>query len=470
MPSFGRALPWAVAALAAAACSSSKSSTSSSCNPAAANPCSGGLVCEAVAGGASQCVSALVIQGKVFELAAPATGISGAGVIALDASGAPVGPAATSDATGAYEIPIHAARNADGSPAGAVTLRASAAGYETFPSGLRLSFPVNLSLATSVNGRWVVKSSGTDVGLVALATPGASWVQGTVAVPATEPGVLVVAAPAVQPSTDPVRTGYADANGAYAIHDLPSGAAYTVEAYAAGVNYAAQTKTLASGQNVVDLAIDAARPARTVSGTVQLVGQNQPSNPTSVILVLASTYDAALGRGESPPGLRAGNVTSTYSIAGVPDGDYVVLGGFENDGWVRDRGGGAQAPPAISVAGADVTVTGFKITGAVTLGTPFSAADPWTADVASPTFVWVAYPSSLEQTVRIIDAYGTEVWSKTALSGTATSVAYDGPALTSGAYYQFQVIAYQTVGGGGGGPTIDIASQSEDLRGVFVAF
>ena len=62
---------------------------------------------------------------------------------------------------------------------------------------------------------------------------------------------------------------------------------------------------------------------------------------TSVVLVVASTFNAAWARGEVPPGLRAPglgspSVSGAFTITDVPDGDYVVLAAFENDNLVRD--------------------------------------------------------------------------------------------------------------------------------------
>ncbi|MBW2735350.1 MAG: hypothetical protein JRH20_23445 [Deltaproteobacteria bacterium] len=63
-----------------------------------------------------------------------------------------------------------------------------------------------------------------------------------------------------------------------------------------------------------------------------------------------STFDALQKRGESPAGLRAGDVASDFSIENVPPGDYVVLAAFENDDLVRDPDesiGGPSSAPAL---------------------------------------------------------------------------------------------------------------------------
>lgn len=68
-------------------------------------------------------------------------------------------------------------------------------------------------------------------------------------------------------------------------------------------------------------------------------------------------------------------------------------------------------------------------------------------------------------TILVFDALGTQVWT-TELPGTTGSdtveLAYAGPALVPGMYYQFRVTSWREVKG----ERLDI-SRSEDLRGVF---
>src|SRR5262245_2503633 len=105
--------------------------------------CKDGQVCETV-GGTPTCTAPLLIRGKVTNQSAAA--IANALVSAVDANDAPASGADTTDAMGAYEIRVPVARAADGKPMQMqVKLRGSAAGYETFPSGIRRSLPIELS-------------------------------------------------------------------------------------------------------------------------------------------------------------------------------------------------------------------------------------------------------------------------------------------------------------------------------------
>lgn len=471
-------LPAALSALAAG-CSGGSTPKVTACDPNSAGSCASGQVCEQVPGGQPTCFAPLEVAGRVFDLAntnVVTNGVASARVVALDPNHAPASKVAVSGSTGAYQLQVPWPRNADGSPvAGSITLRADATGYQTFPSGLRLALPIDVASAVKGTSAWTLQSVQTDVGLIALqSTSNLASIHGTVAAPPGGAGVLVVAAPTGSTAAGVGFTGVADSSGSYAIFNLPAAAApgtgYDVQAYAAGANYNPGSASLTPGADVaVNLTLKNTVTA-TVTGSVTIGGQNTTgSSATSVILVVKSTFDPTLERGEAPPGLRAGGVTTTYSIPGVPDGTYVALAAFENDGLVRDISGiGGTAPVEVVVSGGSVSSCSnscmFKVTGAVTLDTPFVSpydVTPWPATSATPTFTWVAYPSTLYYVVSVVDAYGNQAVAPTDVS-TSTRYTYGGAALVSGMYYQFRVQSWQTISA-----VTQIASQSEDLKGVF---
>jgi hypothetical protein len=186
------------------------------------------------------------------------------------------------------------------------------------------------------------------------------------------------------------------------------------------------------------------------------------------VLVLESTFNSTLARGEAVPGLRAPdpgtapNITGAWSISGVPNGKYAVLAAFENDGNVRD--------PDPGIAGtqvAHITVTGgsanaspqFKVTGAVSMVGP-GAGDTPEQVTGTPTFTWSAYPATNHYVVDVFNAQGVNIWQAPSVTGSGTvSTVYAGPALTPGAFYQWRATA------------IDVHSNpisyTEDLRGVW---
>ena len=132
--------------------------------------CESNQVCEEVAGQPT-CVAPVVLRGRVLD--PQGRGVGGALVAALDANDAPASGTAISAADGAYELRVPVKRTADGAPMlHKVRLRASAAGFETFPSGLRRSLPFELSGAMQVEGKLAFQSLATDIVLVPLAGAG----------------------------------------------------------------------------------------------------------------------------------------------------------------------------------------------------------------------------------------------------------------------------------------------------------
>jgi hypothetical protein len=448
-----------------------------SCDPVAGTGCSASQVCETVEnGGTPACFDPVVLAGKVFDLSTQAA-VAGARVVALDPNRAPVTSVATSGTDGGFALPLPRQRKADGTPTGGpVTLRADAKGYQSFPAGLRVALPVDTSAATHASGAWTVQSSLTDVGLIALAAgAGTGSIRGSVAVPADHGGVLVVAE-----TGSPARgtTAIADRDGAFAIFNLAPGS-YAVTAYARGQNYTPAQVTVQAGQDTSTSLSIAGAAAASVGGSVQIVNGGQ-GTATSVILVVESTFDPVLIRGDAPPGLRAPdagvapNVTGAFSISGVPDGRYVALAAFENDLLVRDPDTCISGTQIVHVAvlGGSLqgSAPGFKVTGALDVITP-GASGPEQV-TSAPSFSWKDDSGEASYDVVVFDALGNVVWQVNipGVSGRDPSVTYGQTSgvnsttvaaqpLRSGMYYQFRA----TSKNGSGCPL----SQTEDLKGVF---
>ena len=363
------------------------------CDPVANSGCDDGLACEVVTGGEAACFAPVVVRGDVFDLADDRA-IDGARVVALDVNGSPRSSVAVTSA-GTYELRIPSERTADGDLAGAsITLRVDAAGYLSFPSGIRQPLPIETGAAVLSSGAYVIESALTQVGLVRLTGSGTSSLSGRVEVAPSQNGVLVVAEAATAGSG---FSAIADTRGDYQIFNLAAGT-YSVRAYSLGSNYTPGSITLAADQaGTIDLSLDPIA-ASAVSGTVNLVSG---ATPTSVILVVASTFNPLLARGETPPGVRApspGNapdIDGAWAIAGVPAGRYVVLAGFENDDAVRDQSGGGNTDLVIVdvVGGQDLPIgDSFKVTPALVLVGPGAAAAERVT--AAPTLTWIRESSA----------------------------------------------------------------------------
>jgi len=199
-----------------------------------------------------------------------------------------------------------------------------------------------------------------------------------------------------------------------------------------------------------------------VSGKVEIVNPGGGSD-TSIILVVNDTFVESTASGEAPPGLRVGGVSGTWSIPGVPDGEYVVLAAFENDLLVRDPDTaiGGTSLVRVTVSGANVAVAeSFKITGSL------DAPSPDREEVVSgtPSFVWNDDSGEDHYTIVVFDAFGKQMWEKLDVPGVSgdktVKVDYGGPSLTPGVLYQFRATSIKN----GGTPI----SRTEDLRGVFL--
>lgn len=429
------------------------------CTLGSSEGCGDGLVCEAFPGEEARCTAPLRLEGRVFDLATDA-GIEGARVVALDANGGARSGVAFTDAEGSYSLVVSIPRNAEGQPqAEAVTLRVDADDYQTFPKPPREALPIDLGAAVERDGAWVVANATTDVGLVELDTTGNGRIEGVVQ--HAEPGgVLVVA----EQGGAAVSTSISGSDGSFTLFNVPPGAT-TVTGYRAGL-YAAPVTVdqVAEGVTGVILA-GASDGLATVSGSVNIV--NAPGgSSTSVILVVASTFEEATARGETPAGLRAAPVSSAFTIESVPPGRYAVLAAFENDDLVRDPDEGIAGTDIvfIDVGGSTVDISeAFKVTEALAVISP--GADGLEEVGTVPELVWAQDSSEDGYHLRVYDAFGTVVHEDLTLGPGAGSepIRYDLAAadvtLEPGMIYQFRAWSH------GRGSRI---SATEDLRGVFL--
>jgi hypothetical protein len=419
------------------------------CSVLAQTGCDTGLVCEEVPGGKPACFSPISITGKVFDTQTDGA-IEGAHVVARDANEVAVSGIAVTDKDGLYSLRVPAPRGSDGKPVKTeYTLRADANGYLTFPKAPRVALPVDISAATGDPPS--VGSTATEIGLIPLPdTANLGTVSGTVL--AGHPGgTLVVAG---------TGTATAGVDGEYTVFNVPAGSV-EVRGYLSGVNLESVTAEVKAGETTPDVDLDVIGDATaTVSGTVQIVNPGD-GKLTSVILVVEDTFVENAARGEAPPGLRAGDVSGSWSVAAVPDGKYVVLGAFENDFLVRDPDtsiGGTEIQH-ITVGGGNVDVPGFKITGALAVLAPDGGVDV----SGTPTFQWEDDSSEDTYDLVVFDALGNLTWEQTGIVGPGgnapVEVSYEGPALLAGMYYQFRATSIKD-----GVPI----SRTEDLKGVFV--
>jgi hypothetical protein len=429
------------------------------CDPVKQTGCNNGQTCEQVSGGEPACFAPVEVHGRVLDLAT-STPIAGARVVAVDVNGAAASSVATSATDGTYALPVPAQRNMDGTPSAfPVSLRADAAGYQSFPGTVRQALPLDIATATTDGGKLVLKSVLTDIGLIAEPNASAGSIHGKVAVPDDHAGALVVVE-----TGGKGFAGIVSRDGDYAIFNLAA-AHYTVTAYSVGHVYTPKETDVAASAVTVDLALASDAPG-SISGQVSIVNGGGSSN-TSVVAFVESTFDPTTGRGVAPPGLRsprtgAPNVSGAFTLDGVPPGHYVVVAAFENDGLVRDPdhciAGTADVHVQVATGQPTATPTAFKVTGALAVMTP--GADMAEAVTGAPTFKWADDSGEDQYLVEVFDSFGQRIWMNTmpGVSGSNPSMVYAGPALQPGMYYQWRVTSSKN--------QCELA-RSEDLRGVF---
>jgi hypothetical protein len=429
--------------------------------------CEAGLACDPRADGSGHvCGEPVTIQGSVADALSDGA-LAGGRVVVLGADGSPAGDVAYTDEDGRYSLAVTAPRNADGNVADTAnwTLSVSAQGYVAFPAGPRPAVPIS---ASQVNDAGVIDAPSTEVTLLPLADPGAYGRQISGSISAPLPGGTLVVA---EGGVGVAPSAIASRAGEFAIFNVPSGS-FELAGYKRGLELGRTAVDTREG-SVTGAALTVSEVSvGDVSGNVNIV--NAPGGSlTSVVLVPESVFDVRLERGPIPLGLRAPGLPEAPSVSGafeleqVPQGDYVVLAAFENDGLVRDPDisiGGTTLQHVTVGSGESVVMSeSFKITEHLAIVGP-GAELPET--VSGPvTFVWSDDSSEDRYELELYTALGDLIWEQRAIPsgrGERVELPYSGPALVPGMIYQFRVTSFRDRNG-----VTTAISKSEDLRGVF---
>ncbi len=441
------------------------------CDPTLPDACDDGYTCEPISdqGNRTACVTKVYLKGKVLDLTTDAA-VKDALVMAqntTDGSGTDVAKTASD---GSWKLEIRVPRNSHGDPAtGAIyILYASAKNYLPYPSAFRPAIPVTLTqfdpeTADDPHSAWQFSSPLTDIGLLPVKEneKDRPSISGTVSDAGS--GALVVA----ECATPPCPYGYTDKQGGFTIFNVAAGD-YTVAAYRKGLYRERKSVTVASS-DVKDITLGPVDFAGgTVTGSVNIV--NAPGgSQTSVVLIPESTFHETLVVGIIAPGLRAPeppiapNITGSFSITGIPEGRYVVLAAYENDGLVRDPDPNIAGTQIVhfEISATETTkqLESFKVTEALAVVKPGATGPEEVSGI--PIFEWADDSSEDAYTFKLYNTYGDLVWEKDlpGESGSETvTLTYEGPALQSGMYYQWKVTSIRK-----GGPI----STTEDLLGIF---
>jgi hypothetical protein len=186
--------------------------------------CPSDQVCEAVQGREKPlCFAPVTLQGRVFDLSTSA-GIGGAEVLATDENGSPAGAATKTASDGTYSLRVPSTRTDEQGTftPRKVMLRSQAKNYLPFPSGARVSLPIDTSAATRKEGSsdpFILTSPLTDIGLapVEAGQQNLASVSGSVDLSADQRSVMVV----LESNGSPGRTTIAGADGRFTFFTCP---------------------------------------------------------------------------------------------------------------------------------------------------------------------------------------------------------------------------------------------------------
>jgi len=201
--------------------------------------------------------------------------------------------AALSGTDGTYDLRIPAPRDSSGAIRNyKFTLRADAAGYQSFPGGLRPAIPSDVNTAVQSGTSQIITNPSTSIGLIALPTAQRATITGKVVAP-LHAGVLVVGGGS---------SAISDLDGSFVRFNVTPGSV-TVKGFAAGQPLTPATVTVAPSAQAEVVITASSTPLSRVSGSLSLVNAGGISS-TSVVLIVKDTFSLTLERGETPRGLR----------------------------------------------------------------------------------------------------------------------------------------------------------------------
>lgn len=365
-------------------------------------------------------------------------------------TGSPLGSTLATDPDGAISTKL---------PTVAVLVRVVAQGYAPVPPSNVDPLPVQVREDETSEVRVQVFGLASSEPL--------GWATGFVRDAAGQivPGALVVADVA-----GTFRSTTTDSDGGFMLHNVPAGTA-SITAWKAGLNFpAVDGVQVLAGQETPDVLLTASTvPTNVVSGSVSFLAVE--NGVTDITITHPGTHEVI-------PGLRTFNSTANqFSLTDVPNGTFDIVASLDNDGFVLDPDRIVKfGTPTILVAGSPVTVD-FDVTDSVPLLRPADNEEiPLPATDADLVFSWMAYPSTSDYVVEVVNESGEVIWGGFAADGTkkvtttGTSIGFNEDEtatapLEVGRYYQVRIYASKDDRQQPGGYTL--ISSTEALRGVF---
>jgi len=353
-------------------------------------------------------------------------------------------------------------------PQGSYYVRIAAQGYLPSPPAGQEAVPFQIlrNLTTSKTYRLAIDTNAANSGQLS----------GTISTTAGNSlgGVLVVAKDLAQGIT---LSTVSATDGSYRLFNVPPGD-YGIEGLIAGYRQV----TAPGNVNVP--------PSTTISGidrVLEMAANANLSGKLSFLSVVNGIVDITLLQPdtlEPIPGLNTYNSPSgnTYTLQGVPPGNYLAWASYRNDGYVMDPDSIRKfgLPTVSFTLGGGDQVQDFNVTDAITLISPTNSAGlliPQDVGSSTPLFQWEAYPSAKEYIVEVRDSQGQVIWggydsagnilhSQIPASSTMVNFNFDGSAtapLIAGETYRWKVYADNDAA-----PNIQgLISASEQQMGLF---
>ena len=407
--------------------------------------------CGGGGGGDNRAVPAnsVEVRGRISDLAN--VSIQGARVVAIKADGAVIS-SAVSDVAGQYVLSVPAVGGISGVPS--LTLRVDAQDYQSVPGGVRPSKALDITASGQTgSGVPVIQNASSDISLISLPSGSRGSIAGTVTGDNRD-GVLVVGGGS---------SALSGPDGGFVLFNVTPGSV-TVNGYAAGLQFTPATVTVTAGAQATGATLNPSGAATgSLSGSINLI--NTPVGATtSIVLAVKGTFNDISESGEVPRGLRVQRVSGSFTISGVPQGEYLLLAAGENDGLVRNPDPAIAGTQLVSVTVGTGSVTvpsAIQVIAALNHPTPGQAGPE--KITTTPTFTWDDVSGEDYYSVSVFDSFGALVWEKPdvpKITGAGSvSVTYGGSALSPG-FYQFRATSWRTVG-----PTP--ISRTEEQRGQF---
>jgi len=414
--------------------------------------CEGALVCEPAVAGGSICGVPFIVAGRAVD-AASGLGVANATVLLIDEQELAVTDLVTTAADGRFEVTLSVARGAGGIPSDASkpTLRIDATAYASHPNLIEDALVVVPSTAARAVDSTSYKTPESDVtARLVPYNPGGTvhTISGRVTA-TTASGQLIVAH-----GTASMRpTALSDRDGDFVLFNVPAGM-HDVQAYRVGSSGTPLSVDVSSA-DATGVSLVTTTTTGSVSGTILFVSSPFPASVT-MRLAVADGFVGAFLRGPFVPGVAV-STSGSYSLTGVPFGDFVVVASDDNDGVIADPDTSlGSSYPQVSIASSSNVMLGgtIRITPAVHLIDP---AGPTTMQmgVTSP-FRWTDVSGEQAYVVQIYDATGIQKFQSAALppgSGEDQLYQYTGGSLVTGLPYRVNVLALKN------GAVIDVVEQ-----------